>query len=46
MLIPKEEWPMSKEELIRLAEEQGFTAGVIDTAQIPVDAKFRPFCEE
>ena len=37
---------MSKEELICLAEERGFTAAVIETAQIPVDAKFRPFCEE
>lgn len=37
---------MSNEELIHLAESRGFTAAVIDAACIPVDAKFRPFCEE
>lgn len=37
---------MTDLELIALAGEEGFDAAVIDTAQVPVDARFRPFCEE
>lgn len=37
---------MTDLELITLAGEEGFDAAVIDTERIPVDARFRPFCEE
>lgn len=37
---------MTDMELIKLAESQGFSAAVIDVRDVPVDGKFRPFCEE
>ena len=37
---------MTQTELITLAEAAGFSAAVIPTAQVPVDEKFRPYCEE
>ena len=38
---------MTYEEMIRCAEEENFSAAaVIDTALIPFDPMFRPFCEE
>lgn len=37
---------MTDKELITLAQNAGFEAAVLDTAQVPVDGKFRGFCEE
>ena len=38
---------MLDSQLIQIAFDEGFSdAAVIETAQIPVDAMFRPFCEE
>lgn len=37
---------MTEAELITLAEAAGFSAAVIPAAQVPVDEKFRPYCEE
>lgn len=37
---------MTDMELIRLAEEEGFFAAMITPEDIPVDGKFRRFCEE
>lgn len=33
-------------ELLKLAESEGFSAAVIATADVPVDGKFRKFCED
>lgn len=38
---------MTNEELIQFAVEEGFAgAAVVDTADIPFDPSFRPYCEE
>ena len=38
---------MTKENMIRMAAEEGFAAAaVIRTEEIPLDASFRPLCEE
>ena len=38
---------MTTEDMIALAAEEGFAAAaVINTAEIPLDASFRPLCEE
>lgn len=38
---------MNEQHLIRMAYDEGFAAAaVVDTAQIPVDPMFRPYCEE
>ena len=38
---------MTKEELLTLAAAEGFAAAaVVDTAEIPFDFSFRPYCEE
>ncbi len=37
---------MDQTELIRLAREAGFSAAVLPASQVPVDGKFRAFCEE
>lgn len=37
---------MTDMELVNLAEEEGFSAAVLAVADVPVDGKFRPFCEE
>lgn len=38
---------MTSEELIALAVEEGFAAAaVVDTADVPFDPSFRPYCEE
>lgn len=37
---------MDDKERIELARQAGFTAAVIPTDQVPVDGKFRAFCEE
>ena len=34
------------EKLLELAREDGFYAAVIPTADVPVDPKFREFCEQ
>ena len=36
---------MQDSELIKLAEREGFSAAVIGVAHVPVDGKFRKFCE-
>lgn len=33
-------------QLIALAQREGFSAAIIATQEVPVDAKFRAFCEE
>lgn len=35
-----------EEKLIQLAQAEGFAAAIIPTADVPVDPKFRAFCEE
>ena len=37
---------MTDMQILEMAKEAGFTAAVISTDQIVVDAKFRPYCEE
>lgn len=37
---------MTNQELIKLAQQEGFLAAVISPEEIPVDGKFRVFCEE
>ena len=37
---------MTDQELIQLAQSEGFTAALIPTGQIVTDETFRPFCEE
>jgi len=37
---------MTDTELLALAKKEGFTAAVIDTKDVPVDGKFRKFCED
>lgn len=37
---------MMDRELLKMAQEEGFTAAILDVADVPVDGKFRPFCEE
>lgn len=37
---------MNDVELVAVARALGFEAAVITASEIPVDAKFRPFCEE
>ena len=38
---------MTREELVELAEKEGFAGtAVVDTAEIPFDFSFRPYCEE
>ncbi len=34
------------EQLLALAESEGFRAALLPTAEVPIDAKFRKFCEE
>ena len=34
------------EKLLELAREEGFYAAVIPAADVPVDPKFREFCEQ
>lgn len=36
----------TEREWIELAEREGFSAAVLPVCDVPVDAKFRPFCEE
>ena len=35
-----------EEKLLELAREEGFRAALLDPQEIPVDGKFRAFCEE
>lgn len=37
---------MTEEELLELAGKEGFSAALLPTEQIPVDPKFRVYCEE
>ena len=37
---------MCDSELIKLAEEMGFHAGIVSAKDIPVDGSFRKFCED
>ncbi|MBP3673739.1 MAG: DUF2284 domain-containing protein [Oscillospiraceae bacterium] len=37
---------MTDKQIVEMAREAGFTAAIIPTSKIVVDAKFRPFCEE
>lgn len=37
---------MDSEELLMLAKEAGFHVAMIDPKEIPIDGKFRAFCEE
>ena len=37
---------MTEKELLLLAEEHGFCAALITPADVPVDAKFRVYCEQ
>lgn len=37
---------MTKQELLALAQKEGFFAAMLPPEQIPVDPKFRTFCEE
>ncbi|MBO4938636.1 MAG: DUF2284 domain-containing protein [Oscillospiraceae bacterium] len=37
---------MTDTQLLEIAQEADFTAAIIPTSEIVVDAKFRPFCEE
>lgn len=37
---------MTEKELVTLAEKEGFSGAVLDVADVPVNAQFRPFCEE
>ena len=40
-------WDMTTEEMIKLAEKEGFQgAAVIETSRIVFDKAFRPYCEE
>ena len=37
---------MTEKELIELAQDEGFTAVLITPDRIPIDPKFRIYCEE
>lgn len=37
---------MTDFELVTLAQTEGFSAAILDVADVPVDGKFRLFCEE
>lgn len=37
---------MTEQELLRMAEEAGFRAALIPVKDVPVDGKFRAYCEE
>ena len=37
---------MTEQEILKMAADAGFSAALIPTAEIPVDAKYRAFCEE
>ena len=37
---------MEEKNILRLARAAGFEAALLPAAQVPTDAKFRPFCEE
>lgn len=37
---------MSERELLELAQGEGFSAGIVSTDQVPVDPKYRAYCEE
>ena len=37
---------MEKQQLLDLAKAEGFTASMIEPNQIPIDPRFRAFCEE
>lgn len=37
---------MTKEEILALAENEGFEAALIDPAEIPVKAEYRAYCEK
>jgi len=37
---------MTQQQLLELAVSEGFHAAIIEPEQVPVDAKFRAFCEE
>lgn len=37
---------MTEQEILKMAADAGFSAALFPTAEIPVDAKYRAFCEE